>query len=504
MNIVYEGNGNGHGAINLDSKPQSKIIPVPTTVLPSVMKESGISFLSPEATRLRGTLVRMTRHRVFFELYTPDVKLRLSEVLSEFKIIFQEQPVYFGRAVVCNLVDEGTSIICEATLEEADWKNLPSAALLQQDSPLAEGFKIFLQDWQKLFKVSSEFKVVVADMQTLLYDLRLWLDQIELGIQALPKDKQAPATQKITEEAGRLFVPVFDALHEKLELISATIGEDLRPAHRVFVQRQLHALMLCSPFGYRAYAKPLGYAGDYEMVNMIALDPYQGGSLFAKIVNFWFLSQWPSKAHRNRLTYLQSQLENETLRREGQGGKTRIFNFACGPALEIQRFLAEFRLSKNAELTLADFSQETLEQLSLKIGKIKEQTGRAPAIQFQRKNIVQVLKEGLKKKTPRLEYDFVYCAGLFDYLSDSTCRQLMEVFYSWLAPDGLLVVTNVVDDRPFRHMLEFVLDWNLIYRDTEQARNLFPNVIPLEARSIKKDPTGVNIFIEARKLREQH
>lgn len=34
--------------------------------------------------------------------------------------------------------------------------------------------------------------------------------------------------------------------------------------------------MLCSPFAYRAYHKPLGYAGDYEMVNMIARDPYEG------------------------------------------------------------------------------------------------------------------------------------------------------------------------------------------------------------------------------------
>ena len=55
-------------------------------------------------------------------------------------------------------------------------------------------------------------------------------------------------------------------------------------------------LLLSSPFLYRAYQKPLGYAGDYEMVNMIARDPYEGGSLFAKVVNLWFLSQWPARA----------------------------------------------------------------------------------------------------------------------------------------------------------------------------------------------------------------
>ena len=96
----------------------------------------------------------------------------------------------------------------------------------------------------------------------------------------------------------------------------------------------------------------------------------------------------------------------------------------------------------------------------------------------------------------------VYCAGLFDYLPDNTCSRLMEIFYDWLAPGGLLAVTNVVNDKPFQHMLEFVLDWHLIYRDVKDAQAIFPDNIPLDVRSVKKDPTGVNIFIEARKPSE--
>ena len=67
-------------------------------------------------------------------------------------------------------------------------------------------------------------------------------------------------------------------------------------------------------------------------------------------------------------------------------------------------------------------------------------------------------------------YDFIYCAGLFDYLPDRTCKQLMNIFYEWLAPGGLLAATNVDACKPFRHMLEFVLDWHLIYRDQERGR----------------------------------
>lgn len=340
-------------------------------------------------------------------------------------------------------------------------------------------------------------------MQTFLHDLRLWLEQVELGIQSLSADKQLKFEQQTMKQIGELLVPTFDMLHEKLESISKNISEDLRPAHQAFAQRQLHPLLLCSPFASRAYRKPLGYAGDYEMVNMIALNPYQGSSLYAKVMNLWFLSQWPSKAHRNRLTYLEECLKNEALRAARANNKARIFNFACGPAIEIQNFLTESAFSEHVEFTLADFNEETLKFLGQTIDFIKKKFGLQTSFTYQKKNIHQLIKEsGKAKGAGRLEYDFIYCAGLFDYLPDSTCRRLMEIFYDWLAPDGLLVVTNVVDEKPFRHMLEFILDWHLIYRDTKTSASLIPDSVPKDAWRVKNDVTGVNLFVEVRKPRD--
>jgi extracellular factor (EF) 3-hydroxypalmitic acid methyl ester biosynthesis protein len=75
------------------------------------------------------------------------------------------------------------------------------------------------------------------------------------------------------------------------------------------------------------------------------------------------------------------------------------------------------------------------------------------------------------------------------------------MFYEWLAPDGLVLTTNVVDSKPFRHMLEFVLDWHLIYRDRKQAASLLPESLgSVDARFTCED-TGVNIFMEIRKPR---
>jgi len=265
----------------------------------------------------------------------------------------------------------------------------------------------------------------------------------------------------------------------------------------------LHPIVLCAPFARRAYEKPLGYPGDYEMVNMMARNPQEGASLFAKIFNVWLIEQGSATAHRNRLTYLTKCIETETLRVSRAGKSARIFNFACGPAIEVQQFLDESPLCDRVELTLADFDSETLAHTQKAITRIKDRLGWRTPVQFQKKNVHQLIKEAYKQAARRgdekSEYDFIYCAGLFDYLTDSACKQIVQIFYEWLAPGGLLVVTNVTPLAPNRGSLELILDWHLIYRNVAQFEQLCSGIIPKEEVRIKSDKTGINLFLEARK-----
>src|SRR5207244_6942680 len=130
---------------------------------------------------------------------------------------------------------------------------------------------------------------------------------------------RADVARGMFSNVGGQMVEAIDALHERFEEIVSSVEIDLRPVHQSLAQRQLRSLFLCSPFGYRAYSKPLGYAGDYEMVNMITRDPLEGSTLFAKAMNLWLLEQWPSKAHRNRITYLKERLVEEVARTMRQG-----------------------------------------------------------------------------------------------------------------------------------------------------------------------------------------
>ena len=499
MSKVFNGNGNGNGASGLLEHPKKKTAQPPAAASSSDVKESRVTFQTMEGVQLRGAPVRVTRHGVVFELYNPGIAPRLSEVLGGFQIILQGRTVYSGRAVVSNIVDAGTKIVCEATLDESSWADLNLVLALEREGGLAKEFKMFLQEWQKFYKVSPEFKIVIADMQTFLHDLRLWLERVELGIQALTRDEREKIEQKTTQEIAQAVIPLINALFEKFEDIAKGIEEEHKAAHAHYMRQHLHHLILAAPFAHRTFEKPLGYAGDYEMVNMIARNGYEGDSLFAKVIHGWFVRQPPAAAHRNRIKYLTDRIELETYRIARAGGMARIFNFACGPAVEVQNFLRS-SLRENAELTLVDFNGETLEYADKALGKIKNLFRLRTAVHFQKKTVYQLLKESYKLTVvEKLQYDFVYCAGLFDYLPDPTCKQLMNVFYESLAPGGLLVATNVEPSNPLRHGMEHLLDWHLIYRKEQDLRALCPADAIDDYVSVRADATGVNLFIEVRK-----
>jgi extracellular factor (EF) 3-hydroxypalmitic acid methyl ester biosynthesis protein len=464
----------------------------------SAGKDTFIICRNSQGTEFRATLLRLTRYMVVFEVYNPYSILQLSEVLTDFRMIMNDRMIYSGRAVVSNLVNTGILLVCEATLEDS-WLDVDLFSHARKGETLEAEFLEFLREWEKIHQVLPQFKVIVADIQTLLMDLRRWLEQVELSIRSEPGGDRLKIEMDVIQQLQRPILPTVNSLFERFEETAGQIQEELQPVHRSYVKRQIHPLVLCSPFIYRTFQKPLGYAGDYEMVNMILRDPHEGGSLFAKILNLYILSQAPAEAHRNRVKYLHERLREETLRMAKQGKTAKILNLGCGPAGEVQNFLTEDDLCEKAHLTLLDFNDETLAHTTKILEDLKMRHRRAAVIETVKRSVNQILKETLKGPDPNKRYDFIYCAGLFDYLSDRVCKRLMNIFYEVLAPGGLLVATNVEASNPIRHMMEYLLEWHLVYRNPDQLRSLYPDDAQLDQVSVKADNTKVNVYLEVRK-----
>ena len=438
----------------------------------------------------RGTLLHLSRHSVALEVYNPFSIVQLSEVLHEVRILREERAIYQGRAVITNLVPTGALTIVSATLVDP-WSDLSGLSATQDIRSETERF---ISAWEESYRIRPSYQLAVNNLASFLQELDRWLGQAEaLYAHEVPGSGQAGLFEQIWPALEQKLAELF----ANLERAASEIPAAEAPVHRAFCQRELHPLMLCDPFIHRSFTKPLGYAGDYQIVNMILRALGQCTTTYARVVSEFNLTRAPAVAHRNRIRMLEAQLGEEARRRALAGGKLRVLNLGCGPAAEVERFVQNDAAAEGVELTLVDFSSETLEFAEARIARAQEAAARKVVISPVHLSMHELLKSAASGRSSLAgEYDFVYCAGLFDYLSDRVCSRLMRLFYDWTAPGGLTLATNVHEANPTRHLMAHIAEWHLEYRDEKRFRAFVSEALPAR---VYADPTGVNLFLELRR-----
>lgn len=464
-------------------------------ILPD-QSQSVIKCRNSQGMEVQANLLRLTRYSVVFEVYNPYSILQLSEVLSDFRILANKRLIYRGKAVVSNLLNTGLVLVCEASLEDG-WQEVDFLSGVTGEADLGSQFAGFMSEWKAANRVQDAFKISVADMSSALTGVQHWMGGIDVGIRSTATRRREDLEREIFSNIQQKVIAEVIPAMESFEEVANQVSEEEMPSHKSYIRRELHPIVLCSPFLYRTYTKPLGYAGDYEMVNMMLRDPYEGASSFAKILNYAMLNTEPVVAHRNRIDYLVDMLDREASQRFGRE-RARAFNLGCGPAEEVLRFLKEHDSSDLMEFDLLDFNPETLEYTRERLDKARMSMGRNTRMRFIPRSVHQILKAAVQPGgDPELSnYDVVYCAGLFDYLSQRVGKRLVEFFCSIAKPGGVVVVTNVADTNPRKAWMEYLMEWNLIYRSKEDMLDLVPAGVPVKRVEVKADSTGVNLFLE--------
>jgi extracellular factor (EF) 3-hydroxypalmitic acid methyl ester biosynthesis protein len=494
MSLVIKSNGHaGSRTVRPPEGQAGRAQAVPSS--PAAVKNE-VTFQTADGLELRARLARLTRHVATFEAENLAATLRTSEVLANFKITAGERVIYLGRAVVGSVIHTGDALLCEAKLDNLGPDTAYFLPAPEAGGNLQEAYDSFFQAWQKNYQISSEFKVLVADVESYLTGVRHWLEELEFGLKE--QADKIKLENAILDAVAPKIIAAFNGRHERFEEIICALPPEARGAHQDFVRQHWHKLFLGSPFGHRTYHKPIGYAGDYEMMNMIYRNQPEGRSLFEKLIHLLLVSQWPARSVRNRVAHLGENILNETARAARAGKIARILNVGCGPAREVQDFLRQTPLSNQADFTLIDFNEETLLYAGQKLVEAKRQFSRQTQIRTQQISVYELLKRTQRRSADAEKFDLIYCAGLFDYLAPDTCRALMELWYDSLTPGGLMLIANMTDTKPFRHFIEFILDWQLIYRNSAEFLSLAPERCRETTRVIA-EPTSVNLFLHIRK-----
>ncbi len=451
-----------------------------------------ISFRNSQGVSVHGTLSKLTRRTIVFEVYNPYSLVQTSEVLTGISVRRGDSIIYSGDAVVVNLVSTGIMTVVSATLLGA-WSDLSTliAASAEFESEVAQ----FIADWDRANKLDPEYQVRVADLRSFLSDLSFWLDQVDIAQEGSGTPRSSAIDDATFARINALVEPKLSAILLGFETASRRIAEDDVDIHKQLVHRDLHPLLLASPFFDRVYFKPLGYAGDYEMVNMILKRERGGPTTYAQIVNDWFLAGGPPTAHRNRVRILE-QVLSEAAQHAGSGRTVRVLNIGCGPAWEVQRFASAHPLAGQCAIDLMDFNQETLDYAVSRIAEAVAGRQDKPQITPILRSVHDLLKQAVHMTDTEPDYDLVYCAGLFDYLSDRICRRLVPMFVSWTRPGGRVVVTNVHSGHYARGIMEHLMEWHLVLRDDADMHSLMPEG---KGNSVYTDDTGINFFLDIRK-----
>ncbi|WP_342116859.1 class I SAM-dependent methyltransferase [Pseudoduganella sp. OTU4001] len=449
-----------------------------------------VSFLNTQGEAARGTIVNLQRKSLVMEVYNPYSIVQVSEVLRELTVRMGTVNAYVGKAVVISMVNTGLTAVVSVTLID-EWREL-SETVLQPGAVGREASK-FVLDWDDRFRIRRDYQIAVNETRSFLTDVSRWLEQVDLS-DALPREDTRLRADYFFELAAPLMRKT-KTFFDEINFQASQISEEESSAHRAFAQGALHPLILRAPFVFRTFTKPLGYAGDYQMVNQILGDPREGPSTYFQIVNTAFLNTAVATAHRHRIDILVDYLHRLAAEAKRLQRPLRVLNVGCGPAQEIQRFLETAEEPSLLSFQLVDFSEETLEWTRGTLDAIQRRSGRPGAIEYVHDSVHQLLKR--RPDAPGgtgAEFDAVYCAGLFDYLSDKVCARLNAYFASRTRAGGKLLVTNVHTSNPERFSMEHILEWYLIYRDETRMQSILPE--RCSGTSIYTDPTGVNVFAE--------
>ncbi len=244
----------------------------------------------------------------------------------------------------------------------------------------------------------------------------------------------------------------------------------------------------------RARTKPLGYAGDYQILARMAEQTCCDHPL-GRLFDRHFLSLAAPRAVGERLHHVAGTLAARCL--EHNGPVYRVVSVGSGPGIDIQTALSALPLSERERLhvTLLDLDPESLDHASERILELLPEKN----LNCRRENLYR-LASNVSFATELDGVHLIVCTGFFDYLRDDVAVGLLRFFWKCLARGGQMLVGNFAPHNPTRAYMEWIGNWYLTYRTADELRHLATEAgLPQTQVDIQTEHTGVDFFLVAEK-----
>ena len=296
---------------------------------------------------------------------------------------------------------------------------------------------------------------------------RPWLDELERRL--------------VADVHGPTLAELFQGLqNSRRQMPSAQWKRAVRDE---VMSHSIRDLVHRDPMCKRSYEKPRGYAGDAVLLDYIyrkrAPDESAG---IGRSVYQYAVSRPAARAVCHRRDWIAHCIDRVADRTSGQA---RILSVACGHLREAEQSAA-LQNGWLRELVALDADAESLAELERD----------APAkVQPLRLSISRLLTGRTQKLG---KFDFVYSAGLYDYLEEPVARRLNSCLFDLLEPGGKLLFSNFLPTVADAGFMESFMGWELILRNASELGELVDHLPEDEVREIRvyEDPFAAIGYVE--------
>jgi extracellular factor (EF) 3-hydroxypalmitic acid methyl ester biosynthesis protein len=244
---------------------------------------------------------------------------------------------------------------------------------------------------------------------------------------------------------------------------AAMADREIREATKAVTELVLTPELRLGAIWDRSYAKPMGYPGDFQIMNQVYDWERRGNGVYEMLMHRLGLDV--AECIKTRMEVVQERIA-ETVFGEDRGRPARIMSLGSGPAREIEQFLTGVcNTDGHADFTLIDQEEDALRYASEKTYPHLLRLARRYSVRCLNLSFTDILRgtSGMNTLPPQ---DLIYSVGLLDYLTDRRATSLVHRLYEQLAPGGLLIIGNM-NETSLSNLwpMEFITDWTLEYRD---------------------------------------
>ena len=246
----------------------------------------------------------------------------------------------------------------------------------------------------------------------------------------------------------------------------------------------------------RSYFKPMGYPGDYRIMNFMYDGVPEGAGIHSK-----FLHMLGVVAGRPIVTRMQALADLMLDHAAGapDGRKDfKIMSIGSGPARELEQ-LAGGGGGFSWHATLVDQEAQALNYALDKAASL----GVGDALNVSALNIsFRDMLSATSLRAHLIEQDIIYSAGLVDYLNPLLAMRFVRRMFEFLKPGGKLIIGNVNDLRTGTLWpMEYILDWTLYFRNEAEMKAM-ANETPDAIVRIESDPLQAIYFLVVEKPKD--